>query len=347
PDVNANLRFNWNSAFAQDPFDAGTIYYGSQFLHKSTNRGSTWEIISGDLTTNDPAKQRQFESGGITMDATGAENHCTLLTIAPSTKRQGVIWTGSDDGQVHVTEDGGKTWKNVTANIIGMPKNAWVPQIQASVHNPGEAFVIVNNYRQFDYKPYLFRTRDYGKTWESLVSATQVGESNYTLASVQDPEAANLLFLGTENGLFVTIDQGKNWTRWTNGYPAGVPTMDLVIHPREHDLVIGTFGRAFYVLDDIRPLRALATAGDGLLNKQVHLFNPPVAVNANIQQPTGPRFDADATYNGENRPTGAMITYVVNRPEEKTESPKAEAKPAGKGPAKPEPAPAAPAKTDK
>ena len=349
PNADLKLRFNWNAAFAQDPFDAGTIFYGSQFLHKSTNRGSTWEVISGDLTTNDPAKQRQFESGGLTMDATGAENHCTLLTIAPSPKRQGVIWTGSDDGQVQVTEDGGKTWRNVTANITGMPKNAWVPQIQASVHDPGEAFVVVNNYRQFDFKPYLFRTRDYGKTWESLVTAAQVGESNYTLASVQDPEEAKLLFLGTENGLFVSIDQGKNWSRWTNGYPAGVPTMDLVIHPREHDLVIGTFGRAFYVLDDIRPLRALAKAGDGLLSKQVHLFTPPVAVNATIQQPTGPRFDADATYNGENRPAGAMITYVINRPEEKADAPKAEPKPAGKGQQKPEvaPAAAAPAKTDK
>ena len=348
PDADLKLRFNWNSAFAQDPFDAGTIYYGSQFVHKSTNRGSTWEIISGDLTTNDPAKQRQFESGGITMDATGAENHCTILTIAPSSKRQGVIWAGSDDGQVHVTEDGGKNWRNVTANIAGMPKNAWVPQIQASVHNPGEAFVVVNNYRQFDFKPYLFRTRDYGKTWESLVTSVQVGESNYTLASVQDPEEPNLLFLGTENGLFASIDQGKNWTRWTNGYPAGVPTMDLVIHPREHDLVIGTFGRAFYVLDDIRPLRALARSGEGLLKKTAHLFNPPVAYNATIQQPTGPRFDADATYNAENRPTGAMITYVINRPEEKPAAPKAETKPAGKGQQKPEAAPAsAPVKNDK
>ena len=315
PDPDFKLRFNWNAAFAQDPFDAGTIYYGSQFLHRSTNRGATWEIISGDLTTNDAAKQRQFESGGLTMDATGAENHCTLLTIAPSSKRQGVIWTGSDDGQVFLTEDNGKTWKNVTSKIVGLPKNAWIAQVQASVHQPGEAFVVANNYRQSDLKPYLFHTRDYGNTWENLASAAQIGEQNFTLSSVQDPVEPRLLFLGTENGLFVSIDEGKNWTRWTNGYPAGVPTMDMVIHPREHDLVIGTFGRAFYVLDDIRPLRALAKAGIGELNKTVRLFEPPDAVLATIQQPEGPRFDADAIYNGENRPAGARITYAINRPE--------------------------------
>ena len=331
PNADMKLRFNWNSAFAQDPFNPAIIYYGSQFVHKSSDKGSTWDIISGDLTTNDPAKQRQFESGGLTMDATGAENHCTILTIAPSSKKQGVIWTGSDDGQVNVTEDGGKTWKNVTSKITGMPKNAWVPQIQASTHNPGEAFVIVNNYRQGDYKPYFFRTKDYGNTWESLASIAQLGESNYTLASVQDPVESKLIFLGTENGLFVSIDEGKNWTRWTNDYPAGVPTMDLVIHPREHDLVIGTFGRAFYVMDDIRPLRALAKSGDGLLNKTVHLFNPPTAYTATIQQPEGSRFDADAIYNGQNRPTGAMITYVVNKPADKPDEKKPEqAKSTGK-----------------
>jgi photosystem II stability/assembly factor-like uncharacterized protein len=324
PDVNLKLRFNWNSAFAQDPFEPSVIYYGSQFVHKSTNKGNTWEIISGDLTTNDVSKQRQFESGGLTMDATGAENHCTILTIAPSTLKQGVIWTGSDDGQVYLTTDGGKSWKNLTSRISGMPKNAWIPQIQASVLNPAEAFVVVNNYRQNDFKPYFFRTRDYGVTWESISNAAQIGENNYVLSSVQDPVEPKLIFLGTENGLFVSIDEGKNWTRWTNNYPAGVPTMDMVIHPREHDLVIGTFGRAFYVMDDIRPLRALAKSGSSALNKTVHLFMPPDAYTATMQQPPGPRFAADATFAGENRPYGAMISYVITRPAAKTDNSVAE-----------------------
>lgn len=316
PDANFKLRYNWNSALAQDPFNSATIYYGSQFVHKSGNRGTTWDIISPDLTTNNPDKQRQYESGGITMDATGAENHCTILAIAPSPAKEGVIWAGTDDGNVQLTQDGGKTWTNVTAAITGMPKNAWVPQIHVTKANAGEAYVVVNNYRQFDYKPYLFHTRDFGKTWESLVMGAQVGESNYTLAVVQDPVEAKLLFLGTENGLFVSIDAGKNWTKWTNDFPAGVPVMDLVIQPREHDLVIGTFGRAIWVLDDIRPLRELAKSGDGALNATVKLFTPPDAYLASIQQPSGPRFDADAIYNGQNRPTGARISYVVSKPAE-------------------------------
>ena len=331
PDADLKLRYNWNSAFAQDPFDPATIYYGSQFIHKSSNKGNTWEIISGDLTTNDPAKQRQFESGGLTMDATGAENHCTILTIAPSPKKQGVIWSGSDDGQVHLTVDGGKTWKNVTGKITGMPKNAWIPQIQPSSYNPGEAFVVVNNYRQNDFKPYFFRTKDYGNTWESLINSAQIGDNNYVLSSVQDSQEPKLIFLGTENGLFVSIDEGKNWTRWTNNYPAGVPTMDMVIHPREHDLVIGTFGRAFYVMDDIRPLRELAKSGVNTLNKKVHLFTPPDAYTASLQQPPGPRFAADATFSGENRAFGAMISYVITKSATKTEVTAAENSKSAKG----------------
>lgn len=321
PDANFKLRYNWNSALGQDPFNAATIYYGSQFVHKSTNRGITWEIISPDLTTNNPDKQRQFESGGITMDATGAENHCTILAISPSPAKAGVIWVGTDDGIVQLTQDGGKSWTNVSAAIAGMPKNAWIPQIHVSKSNAGEAFVIVNNYRQFDYKPYLFHTRDFGKTWESLVTGAQIGESNYTLAVAQDPQEAKLLFLGSENGLFVTIDGGKNWTKWTNDFPAGVPVMDLVIQEREHDLVIGTFGRAIWVLDDIRPLRELAKSSDAALNATTKLFSPPDAYLASLQQPSGPRFDADAIYNGQNRPTGARISFVVNKPAEPKKEP--------------------------
>jgi len=341
PNPDVKLRFNWNAALAQDPFNNSTIYYGSQFLHKSTDKGTTWEIISPDLTTNDPEKQKQHESGGLTLDVTGAENHCTIIAIAPSPVQQGVIWVGTDDGNLQLTRDGGKTWTNLSPRIGGMPKNAWIPQIHPSARQAGEAFVVVNNYRMFDYKPYLFRTKDFGNTWESLVTPAQVGESNYTLAIVQDPEEPKLLFLGTENGLFVSIDEGKNWTRWTNGYPAGVPTMDLIIHPREHDLVIGTFGRAVYVLDDIRPLRELARKG-GMPDATVKLFAPPDAYQVSLQQPAGPRFDADAIFNGENRPAGAMITYWVNKPEPA----KAEPAPADKksGKKAPEPAPPTPAK---
>lgn len=324
PDVNVKLRYNWNSAFAQDPFDNSIIYFGSQFVHKSTNKGDTWEIISKDLTTNDPEKQKQHESGGLTMDATGAENHCTILAIAPSSKEQGVIWVGTDDGQVQLTRDGGKTWTNLTSRIAGMPKGAWIPQIQASIHNKGEAFVVVNNYRQFDFKPYLFRTKDYGQTWESMVSGSQLGDNSYVLSVVQDPVEPKLIFVGTENGLFVSLDEGKSYTKWTSGYPAGLSTMDMVIHPREHDLVIGTFGRAVYVLDDIRPLREMVKSGVQTLNKTLHVFTPPDAYSVETMGPAGALFPGDGMFSGENRPLGALISYVINKPEDKKEEVKKE-----------------------
>ncbi|MEZ4974894.1 MAG: hypothetical protein R2820_16425 [Cyclobacteriaceae bacterium] len=351
PDADMRLRFNWNSAFAQDPFDNSTIYYGSQFLHKSTNKGNNWEIISPDLTTNDPEKQKQYESGGLTMDATGAENHCTIIAIAPSKKEKGVLWVGTDDGQVQLSRDGGKTWTNVTSRIAGMPRNAWVPQIQASSYNAGEAFVVVNNYRQFDFKPYLFRTKDYGQTWESMVNGSQVGDNSYTLSVIQDPVEPKLIFLGTENGLFVSVDEGKNYTRWTNGYPAGVPSMDLVIHPREHDLVVGTFGRAVYVLDDIRPLRAMAKNGASILDKKLHLFTPPDAYDVETLPAEGALFPGSGMFTGENRPLGALISYSINKPAEKKEEPKKEEPKTtvkskrGKS-TQPEPAPAATEKKD-
>lgn len=320
PDAKMKVRFNWNSAFALDPFDNNTIYYGSQFVHKSTNKGDTWEIISPDLTTNDPEKQKQDESGGITMDATGAENHCTILAIAPSSIEKGLIWVGTDDGKVQVTRDGGKSWTDVTAKIIGLPKGAWIPQVKASTYKAGEVFVVVNNYRMFDYKPYLFRSRDYGQTWESMVSSSQLGDNNYTLAIVQDAVEPKLIFVGTENGLFVSLDEGKTYTKWTNEFPAGVPTMDLVIHPREQDLVIGTFGRAIYVLDDIRPLRQLAKEGTQILTKPLHVFSPPDAYQVTFQDPAGILFPGNAMFQGENRHSGAMISYVVTKPEEKKET---------------------------
>ncbi len=316
PDLDTKLRFNWNSAIAIDPFDNSTLYFGSQFVHKSTDKGQTWEIISPDITTNDKSKQKQDESGGLTMDATGAENYCTVIVVTPSELDKNVIWAGTDDGNIQITKDGGKTWTNVAKNIKGLPENAWIPQIKVSNKNKGEAFVIVNNYRNFDFKPYAYRTKNYGKSWERIVDENDV--IGYTLSIIQDPVEPKLMFLGTDDGLYVSIDEASTWTKWTNEYPT-VNTMDMVIHPREHDLVIGTFGRAAYVMDDIRPLREMAAKGASVLDKKVHLFTPPTAYDAAYQQPTGTRFGADAMFNGENRSGGALISYVVNKPEENKE----------------------------
>lgn len=304
-----DLRFNWNAGIAQDPFDASTIYYGSQHVHKSTDRGDTWTTISPDLTTNDPEKQKQIDSGGLTYDVTGAENFTTIVAIEPSPLERGVLWVGTDDGNVQVTRDGGAAWTNVMGNIRGVPAGTWVPQIRASLHNAAEAFVVFEDHRRNNWEPYVYRTRDYGRTWTRLADANNVW--GYALAIAQDPVAPNLLFLGTEFGLYVSIDAGATWTPFTNGFPTA-SAMDLVIHPRDHDLVVGTFGRSIYILDDIRPLRAMAEEGADILDRPLAVYEAPVAYQAIYRQATGTRFYVDAIFAGENRPRGAMITYSVN-----------------------------------
>lgn len=326
PDPKVELRFNWNAAIGQDPFDTSTVYFGSQFVHKSTDKGLTWEVISPDLTTNNPEKQKQSESGGLTMDATGAENHCTIIVIEPSPVEKDMLWAGTDDGRVHFTQNGGATWTDVTNNIKGLPKGSWIPQIKASQNNKGEALLVANDYRRFNYAPYAYRTKDYGKTWTRIVDQTDV--ESYTLSILEDPENSNLLFLGTDDGLYISLDAGAKWQKWDKGFPT-VSTKDLAYHPREQDLIIGTFGRAAWVLDDIRPLRALAE-NTALLQKDISLFKSPDAYLAAYQQPTGSRFGGDALYNAENRPSGAMITYYIKdvaskKDAEKTDETKDEA----------------------
>ena len=317
PDPEVQLRFNWNSAINIDPFDNSTIYFGSQFVHKSTDKGETWEVISPDLTTNDPEKQKQSESGGLTMDATGAENHTTILVIEPSPVEKDMLWVGTDDGRIHYTQDGGKTWNDVS-KIKSLPEGSWIAQIKASNKNKGEALLIANDYRRFNYTPYAYRTKNYGKTWERIVDENDV--ESYTLAIVEDLEEPNLMFLGTDVGLYISLNAGEKWTKWTEGFPT-TSVKDLVIHPREHDLVIGTFGRAAWVLDDIRPLREMAKNAS-VMSSNIKLFDPPTAYQAAYQQPTGSRFGADATYHGENRGGGARFAYLFN----KKETPKDETK---------------------
>ncbi len=322
PDPEVRLRFNWNSAINIDPFDNSTIYFGSQFVHKSTDKGETWTVISPDLSTNDPEKQKQSESGGLTMDATGAENHCTILVIEPSEVEKDMLWAGTDDGRVHYTTDGGTNWTDVTKNIKGLPEGSWIAQIKASNKNKGEALLIANDYRRFNYEPYAYRTKNYGKTWERIVDGNDV--QSYTLSIVEDLEEPNLMFLGTDDGLYVSLNAGEKWTKWTEGFPT-TSVKDLVIHPREHDLVIGTFGRAAWVLDDIRPLRAMAKNAT-VMSSKIELFDPPTAYQAAYQQPTGSRFGADALYHGENRGGGARFTYLFNKKQNDKSDIKSDAK---------------------
>ena len=311
PEPEINLRFNWNAAINIDPKSNNTIYFGSQFVHKSTDKGETWSIISSDLTTNNPEKLNQHNSGGLTMDATGAENHCTILVIEPSEVETDMLWVGTDDGRIHYTQNGGQDWTEVTKNIKGLPKGSWIPQIKASKSVKGEALLVANDYRRFNFTPYVYRTNNYGKTWDRIVDGSDA--TSYALSIVEDPEEPNLLFLGTDDGLYISIDKGDKWTKWTKGFPT-VSVKDLIIHPREHDLIIGTFGRAAWVLDDIRPLRAIAKNKD-ILKEKIHLFTPPTAYQAAYQQPTGSRFGGDALFNGENRGGGAKFSFYLNREE--------------------------------
>jgi photosystem II stability/assembly factor-like uncharacterized protein len=320
PDLKTRLRFNWNAGIAIDPVDKKTIYYGSQFLHKSTDKGMNWETISPDLTTDNKTQQKASdESGGMTIDLTSAENHNTILCIAPSPVKQGVIWIGTDDGNVQITQDGGKTWNNVTPKIAGLPKESWIPQIRASTFNGSEAFVVANNYRQGDMSAYIFRTKDFGQTWTRLVDDKKV--VGYALTIQQDIVEPKLMFVGTEQGLWVSVDEGANFTQWKAGFPP-VSTMDLAIQEREADLVIATFGRAVYVLDDIRPLRQISTSNGKILDKKISVFDQQTGIMANYRDAAGASFAGDANYSGENRKKGFKLNYFYNPPKKDTASKK-------------------------
>lgn len=297
------LRFSWNAALTADPHEPRTIYLGSQYVHRSTDGGDSWSIISPDLTTNDPTRQRQAESGGLTLDVTGAEKHTTILTIAPSPLRPGTIWVGTDDGNVQLTQDAGGTWVNVIGNIDGIPPGTWVPHIEPSKHDVGTAFVVFDNHRRGDWTPYIRKTADSGRTWQAVGT---VGLDGFVHTIEQDPVEPDLLFAGTEFGLFVSFDGGAEWQRWMHGVPA-VPVRALAVHPRDHDLVVATHGRAAFVLDDIRPLRAIASDAT-ISERPLHVFESPVAWQHDVLEPMGYRSTGDAMFFGSNRPYGALIS---------------------------------------
>jgi len=299
------LRFNWNAAIAIDPFDGNTVYYGSQFLHKSTDRGDTWTIISPDLTTNNPEWQKQEESGGLTLDVTGAENFTTIITIAPSALERGVIWVGTDDGRVHVTRDGGTTWESVEENARDVPANTWVPHIEPSKFDASVAYVVFDDHRRGNWETYAFKATNYGDRFESLATDDVWG---YALVVEQDAVKEDLLFLGTEFGLYVSLNGGASWFQWTHGFPTA-SAMALIVHPREHDLVIGTHGRAAYVIDDISPLRSLTPE---IMRQPLHLFAMADAVQYRVKQTGASRFPGNGEFRGENRDYGAMITFSIS-----------------------------------
>ncbi|PYK51775.1 MAG: sialidase, partial [Verrucomicrobia bacterium] len=305
PNYNEKLRFNWNTPIALSPNEKGTIYIGAQFLFRSRDHGQNWERISPDLTTNDPQKQKQEQSGGVTVDNSSAEMHTTIYSISESPKQKGLIWVGTDDGNVQLTRDAGKTWTNVTGNIPGLPKNSWVNWVQASNFNAGTAYAAFDRHTFGDMAPYAFKTTDYGKTWTPLVTPQDVkGVRGYAHVIKEDLVKPDLLFLGTEFGLWVSIDGGKNWAQFKgNRFPA-VAVRDLAIHPRDNDLVLATHGRGIWIVDDITPLRALTP--DLLAQDAVFVSARPVQQRI---EGNGGWANGDAVFVGDNPPDAAVINY--------------------------------------
>ncbi|KPK57063.1 MAG: hypothetical protein AMS21_11965 [Gemmatimonas sp. SG8_38_2] len=298
------LRFNWNTPLHVSQANPGTLYLGTQYLYRTLDRGDSWERISPDLTTNDPEKQRQEESGGLTTDNTTAENHTTIITISESPVNPQVIWVGTDDGNLQVTQDDGGDWTNVVRNVPNLPEATWVSHVEASRFDAATAYVTFDGHRTGDMATYVFRTNDYGASWQPLMSEAIEG---YAHVVKEDLENGDLLFLGTEFGLFVSLDGGQSWARFENDLPK-VAVHDLAIHPREQDLIIGTHGRGIFILDDITPLRALTPEA---LESDVALLptRPAVQIIGGGQA----WFSGNDQYVGRNPPRAAAIVYYLKK----------------------------------
>jgi len=299
------LRFNWNTPVALSPHDPATLYIGAQFLFRSRDHGQSWERISPDLTTNDPQKQKQEQSGGVTVDNSVAEMHTTVFSISESPVTAGLIWVGTDDGNLQLTRDGGQHWDNLIANVHGLPKNSWVNWVQASRFAAGTAYVAFDRHTFGDLSPYLYVTTDYGKTWAALVSPQDPkGVRGYAHVIKEDTVDTQLLFLGTEFGLWISLDGGAHWAQFKGGHFPAVAVRDLAVQPRDNDLVLATHGRGIWIVDDITPLRHLTPE---LAAQDAAFINArPVQqrIEANGGWPNGA-----AAFVGENPKDGAVITY--------------------------------------
>lgn len=297
-------RFNWNTPIAFSPTNPNVMYLGAQYLLRTTDKGDSWETISPDLTTNDPEKQKQHKSGGLTIDNSSAENHCTIYAISESSEDAKVIWVGTDDGNLQVTTDGGKTWINVVKNIPGLPANTWCSSVEASHFDRATAYVTFDGHRHGDKRVYVYKTTDLGMTWQSLASDAIEGYAHDIKEDLVNP---GLLFLGTEFGLFVSVDGGQQWARFTGNLPK-VGVREIAIHPREGDVILATHGRGIMIIDDITPLRHITP--EILSSDVAFLPSRPstISIPASIQQFTG-----DDQFVGPNPSEVATITYYLKK----------------------------------
>ena len=264
-DPDSYFRFNWSAPMLLSLHDPSTLYVAGNYVYKSTNKGQTWTIISPDLSTNDAVKRKQGVSGGITPDNTGAETHCSVHSLSESSISPLILWAGTDDGQVHVTKDGGRNWTNVRANIPEVPQDIWVSRVIASHHDPNRAYVTFDGHRSDHFGTWVFTTDDAGQSWARITDNLTAGEVVRVIR--EDRVNQNLLFIGTETGVWYSLNRGQNWHR-LQGLPT-VSIYDLKVHPRENDLIIGTHGRSIWIVDDISPLQQLTTVDQ---DADLHLF---------------------------------------------------------------------------
>jgi photosystem II stability/assembly factor-like uncharacterized protein len=298
------LRFNWNTPIHMSPNEKGAIYIGAQFLFRSRDHGQSWDRISPDLTTNDPEKQKQEESGGVTIDNSSAEMHTSIYSISESPKNGQVIWVGTDDGNLQITRDGAKTWTNVVGNISGLGKNSWVSTIEASRFDEATAYGTFDRHTFGDMKPHAYKTTDYGKTWAVLPLADG-GVRGYAHVIKEDTVNPNLLFVGTEFGLWISVDGGQHWAQYKASNFPSAAVDDIVVHPRESDLLLATHGRGIWIIDDISPLRKLTP---DLMSQEAVLISGKPAFQY-FETFGGGWPEGDETFLGPSRPNEAQITY--------------------------------------
>lgn len=307
----ARYRFQWNSPIVISKFNSNTIYYGGNFLFKSTDRGDNWTKVSPDLTTN--IDRNTLPIMGKVPDKNtrsrhdGVQQFPTITKISESPANQNVLWVGTDDGNLQVTKDGGATWKNVAEKVSGVPKGTYVSRVAASKFNEGTAYVTFDGHRNGDFKVYVYMTTDFGETWKSIVSNLP---QNNGIANVirEHPRNPNLLFVGTEYGAYFSTDKGGSWTRIKLNLPT-VPVDDILIHPRDNDLILGTHGRSIWIMDDITPLEQM---NDAVMNSNVHLFD----VRQSVQWRTwnNKPVTGDKVFYGQNPPNGAMVNFYLKEP---------------------------------
>lgn len=288
------LRFNWMTPFMTSPHSSKTLYIGAQKLFKSLNRGDTWTAISPDLTTNNADKIK------------GNVPHCTITTVDESPRKPGVIWAGTDDGNVWVTQDGGANWTQVNGNMPGAPKEWWVSRVHASPHDSAVAFVTITGFREDEFTPLIYKTTDYGKTWTSIAGNLPNEQLCVVKQDILNPD---LLFVGSEQGCYTSLDGGKSWIKLNKGLPSA-PVQDLVIHPRDGELILGTHGRGAFALD-VNPLRQLSTE---VMAKPFHLFKPATGLAYIFEQNMFDAFQGASRFATPNPAFGTTIYYYLSKP---------------------------------